>query len=201
MKKIVFGVGTGRCGTVSLCELLNNQIGANFTHEDKQELPWKFSREIIDRKLQDISSREGKYVGDVAFYYLPYVEHILEKYPEAKFLYLERSKDEVVRSYLRKTWRRNHWVNHRGIIWRKDPKWDKCFPNFNKFRKRAAIRSYWEYYHEESQRLQKRYKNNFRVMNMRYALNTEDGIIELLRFLQFGDSDIVIRKRIKENTL
>ncbi|MDX1641754.1 MAG: sulfotransferase [Balneolaceae bacterium] len=201
MKKIVFGIGTGRCGTVSLCKLLNTQKNANITHEDKEELPWEFSKEIIDRKLNNIRGRNGKYVGDIAFYYLPYVEYIIEKIPSVKFICLERKKEEVVKSYMKKTWGRNHWVNHKGIRWRKDPKWDKCYPKYDVLFKKSALRKYWDDYHQKSLQLEQLYPKNFKLMNMRFALNTREGVLELLKFIQITDNDIIVEKRIKANAI
>ena len=95
-KKLIFGLGTGRCGTVSLSELLNIQAGFAVTHESEPLLPWEFDKKAIEKKLEQLLQYEGAVVGDVAFYYLPYVEYILSGYANAKFICLKRDKAETL---------------------------------------------------------------------------------------------------------
>jgi len=89
-KKLIIGIGTGRCGTVSLCELLNQQKFSNFSHERKPLLEWKGTTDKLNSKIANILSRKGKYVGDIAFYYLPYVDYILNEYPGTKVICLKK---------------------------------------------------------------------------------------------------------------
>ena len=54
-KKIIFGLGTGRCGTVSLSHLLNEQSNAYFTHERPFLMPWVFENTYAVAKLKQIT--------------------------------------------------------------------------------------------------------------------------------------------------
>ncbi|SHE35525.1 Sulfotransferase domain-containing protein [Fodinibius roseus] len=200
MKKLVFGIGTGRCGTVSLCELLNNQKDSNFTHEEKPVLPWIRSIRDLDDKIKRILSRKEHYVGDIAFYYLPYIEYILANYPQTKIICLKRDRQEVVKSYLKKTRGRNHWVNHNGFIW-SHCEWDKCYPTYNNFLKRNAIKKYWEKYYSRVEELILKYPRSIMIIDMYYALNTEDGILEMLNFIGIEENNSIIKKDIKKNEL
>lgn len=199
-KKLIFGIGTGRCGTVSLCELLNNQEESNFTHEERPLLPWNGSKRNLDDKIKEILSRRERFVGDIAFYYLPYVEYILEKYPQTKIICLKRDRGEVVKSYLKKTKGRNHWVNHREIIW-SHCEWDKCYPTYNKFLKKNAIKKYWEQYYNKIEGLTSKYPGSIMVTDMYHALNTEAGILEMLNFIGIEENNSIIKKDIKKNEL
>jgi len=138
-KKLIFGIGTGRCGTVSLCELLNRQKFSNFTHENRPLLSWDGPRSELDKRIEDLLLMEGSYVGDIAFFYLPYINYILSNYPDTKIVCLKRPEHEVVRSYMKKTRGRNHWVKHNGLIWNRC-EWDKCFPKYKALMKKNAVR-------------------------------------------------------------
>ena len=83
-KKIVLGIGTGRCGTVSLSSLLNRQEKSFFSHELKIKiksntdynvpLPWEYNDIAFKSAWNSILNYNGKYVGDVSFFWLPYLE-------------------------------------------------------------------------------------------------------------------------------
>ena len=83
-KKLVFGLGTGRCGTHSLADLFNSQKNFEVTHElgDNPVLNWAFNDECLEFYLNKITNRQSNHVGDVAFYLLPYVEAIINQFPE-----------------------------------------------------------------------------------------------------------------------
>jgi hypothetical protein len=77
---LILGLGTGRCGTHSLAELLNRQPDAAFTHEDFPLLDWKPlpGRPGIATRITRIrNSRSARFLGDVASFYLPHVEEII----------------------------------------------------------------------------------------------------------------------------
>lgn len=99
MAKLVFGLGTGRCGTRSLTKLLNEQPDITAVHEGNFPL-WKpnndralaWLKKLLKESLTPIT-------GDIAYYWLSYIGPILEIYPDTKFICLERPKKEVIASY------------------------------------------------------------------------------------------------------
>ncbi|MFC1884628.1 hypothetical protein ACFL2O_07645 [Thermodesulfobacteriota bacterium] len=181
-RQLVIGLGTGRCGTVSLMKILNAQPGLNFSHESRPVLPWKFSEKKIDEKMKQIMSYDGTIVGDIAFFYLPYVEYILGKNPSTKFVCLQRPKNEVVKSYLQKTYFNNPWIIHDGKKWL-HYEWDDCYPKYNVKSKSRAIGLYWDHYHREIHRLMELYPKNISLYDMTLYLNESDRIRELLHFV------------------
>jgi len=200
MKKFIFGLGTGRCGTVSLSTLLDSQPDSLILHEGRPldrsakavrlpHLPWEPDRKLLQRKLADYRSRPYSVVGDVAFYYLPYVHHIQRLHPDAYFVCMKRDKDETVRSYLKKTARRNHWIEHDGSEWIKDPRWDPCYPKYDLENKVAAIGRYWDDYYAISEMLEHRHQN-FKIFNIE-CLNSDDGLRAILGFLGIKDKTII----------
>src|SRR5262245_3459710 len=96
-KRLILGIGTGRCGTRSLALLLNRQPGAKITHEDYPLLPWRDPRpSAIAQRLKKLARRKTPITGDVASFYLPYVEHAVAIAPDIRIVCLERPKEEVV---------------------------------------------------------------------------------------------------------
>jgi hypothetical protein len=105
LPRVVLGVGTGRCGTLSLTRLLNRQAGIHVTHERPPYLPWKSEtpRDLIAARLSAFraDSPGAVIVGDVAFFYLNYLPDALALDDRLRVVCLRRPKHEVVASYRR----------------------------------------------------------------------------------------------------
>lgn len=186
---IVIGLGTGRCGTVSLANLLNSQPDARVTHEVPPLLPWDVNLAQMDARLTAYRSSNHQFAGDVAFYYLPYVRHIAAYDRSVRFVCLKRDREETVASYLKKTGNWNHWYNHEGNGWELNA-WDSCFPKFPIENKADAIRAYWDTYYEEAERLCKEVEH-FRIWDME-ALNTPQGVAEILEFVGIDRKQVLV---------
>jgi len=198
MNTIIIGLGTGRCGTTSLATLLSLQEDSDITHETKDP-KWKFlvSWEKNDQDLKKIvnfiENKKTKFRGDVAFWYLPYVEDLIKIYPDIKFVVIERDKEEVIESYL-------NWVKSPRNHWSKKPpepyqkcKWDKCYPKFAGD-KRIALTKYINYYKSEVNRLSQLYRDKFKVINMT-DLNDYDKVKDLLTFCGYTNKNIIANVR------
>lgn len=162
-------------------------------------MSWGGSKANLDARIESILQQEGEYVGDVAFFYLPYIAYVLNNYPDTKVICLKRNKHEVVNSYMKKTRRRNHWVKHFDFIWRRC-EWDKCYPKYKILVKKEAIKKYWEEYYNTVDCLKSNYPRSIQCMNMREALNTESGIRQLLSFVGIKKKHRVVKKCIKKNS-
>ena len=162
-KQLIIGLGTGRCGTMSLSKLLTKQPHFHVTHEHGEILPWLITPERFDVKLQAMYNRHAHFVGDVASYYLPYTDYIIDKtLGNVKFIILKRDVEEVCDSFMRKTPGRNHWQTGPGRRCR----WDQAFPKFEEAHdKREAIRSYYNQYYELCEDIPIEHK---------YVINTSD---------------------------
>jgi len=182
--QIVIGLGTGRCGTHSLAHLLNAQRDATVYHEkEEHKISWGGSEQAIDTLLTWAMAQEQlQLVGDVGFYYLPYVEYILTRKPSVKFICLQRNCADTVASYLKKTPDRNHWVDHQGNGWQ-PCRWDACYPKYAVPDKQSALTLYWYDYYFTATRLQALYPNNFRIFPMT-ALNHKKHQQAILAFLE-----------------
>jgi len=182
--QIVIGLGSGRCGTMSLAYLLNWQTNSEVSHEKSRYImPWKGGEKTIDKFLNWASevAKQKRLVGDVALYYLNYVEYLLSLNPHIKFFCLQRDRASTVASYMKHTKDRNHWMPHDGIVWQKHS-WDNCYPKYEVLSKENALERYWDDYYLTANQLQTKYPHSFRLFQTT-TLNTEAGQKAILSFL------------------
>lgn len=206
-KKVILGIGTGRCGTVSLSNLLNKQQNSSFSHELKiriekkedynQPLPWENDELAFNSAWNSILHYNGEYVGDVSMFWLPYLERLFLKSEDLKVICLQREKQGVVKSYMKKTEGRNHWIEHDGKYWDICP-WDKSYPNFKVKDKEEALNLYWDYYYHLVEELIKKFPDRIKVFQMT-DLNNKQKIEKLLSFAGFKDKNIITN--IKKNKI
>jgi hypothetical protein len=232
---IVIGLGSGRSGTASLAKLLNAQPDALCFHEmnpscvrfsgtprpvlntldefqaildggDPSALTVDLGRPVAARAYDALCRMERvRLIGDIAFYYLSYVEAMAARNPNVRFLCLKRDRGETIRSWLQKStlprWRSkrladrlaslitrtpyheafNPWMEHDGSRWAVDPVWDKCFPKFAGPTRAAAIAQYYDFYYAEAERLAALLPDRFRMVATP-SLSEPDTQRELLAF-------------------
>ncbi len=211
MKNLIIGLGTGRCGTTSLARLLSLQPDSSFIHEgeftkDKYShflLPWNTDLVKLaewKNKLKNFSG-ESNFCGDVGSYFIQYVSAVLQKYPNAKFVCLKREKDQVIRSFMKKTRGRNHWMERIPWYQARDIIWDKIFPRFDVSSKKEAIALYWNIYYVMASDFEKRFPENFKVFPTEF-LNSVSGMNEILDFAGIPASGRVLdKKHENKNTI
>lgn len=245
MKNIVVGLGSGRSGTASLASLIDRQTGGLCFHEmnpscavfsgnpqpqlnailefknillggSRVKLSIDYSRlQSVESftKLQSMSL--VSLIGDIAYYYLCYVEDILEVVPECVFVCIKRDREQTVSSWLKKSSIRrwpslwladrlkcwltrtpfyteyNHWQEHDGSVWKQDPVWDSCFPKFEASSKEQAIGMYWDYYYREASRLEKKFPGNFRIFDVT-DLSDPKGQKRILDFIGVAEDRMIL---------
>ncbi len=233
---IVIGLGTGRSGTASLTSLIDRQPGGLSFHEmnpssavfsgnpqphinavvefrellrggDTRRLAIDYGRPSSVRTYEKLQAMQGiNLIGDIAYYYLNYVEDMLAAVPECVFVCIRRDKQQTVASWLKKSsiqrwpslWvadrlkalltrtpfytEYNYWQEHDGSTWKKDPVWDSCFPKFEAASKEEAIGLYWDYYYLEAERLQREHPDSFRIFPVE-DLGNPGGQRRILSFI------------------
>lgn len=185
MKKLVIGLGSGRCGTVSLRDLLIHS-GFDTTHE-LELMPWIPDYNLCDEIIAKVLSRKSYFVSDIGYYYLPYISHIIEMYPTVKCVCLQRCIIKVVDSFMKFS-KYNYWSI--PYINREETEWDKTFPTYQDISKSNGIKLYWSEYYDTVKVLTEKYPDNIRVFDMNETLNTKIGQLKMFEF-------IGVSKRVK----
>lgn len=211
-RRLVFGIGTGRSGSLSLAALLAAQPDAAVSHEFApveaddgtrrrfmKPLPWEVSERRLRRALRRLLRSPCGVVGDVGSFWLPYLPFILIRYPATRVACLRRPREEVVASFLRKTGRRNHWMSHDGREWERDPLWDRVFPKYEAASKEEAIGVYWDDYQRLVAVLERRFAGSIATWDMEEALNRDPGRTALLTHLGFPPETQIHRPGLRLN--
>lgn len=183
---IIIGLGSGRCGSTSLSVLLSEQKNINITHE-LIRLPWIINKKRFNKCMDQIGD------GDIAFYYLNYVDLIIERFKDVKFICLKRDKTQIINSLLKKTRGRDHWNPNP----KDDYIWYECFPKYN-VSKKQAVKLYVEDYYKQCYILQNKYPNLFKIFNLE-DLNSKNGQNKIFKFLDIPDEDMIFNTNIKLN--
>ncbi|GAB5450526.1 MAG: hypothetical protein Hals2KO_08540 [Halioglobus sp.] len=238
-------MGSGRSGTASLTSLFNRQQGGLCFHEmnpscavfagnpqsqlntiaefsailsggDHARLSIDYSRQMsVDSYTRLQQMQSVNLIGDIAFYYLSYVEEILRLFPQCKFVCIQRDREETVQSWLKKSaiqrwpslWlgdriralltrtpfhtAHNYWQSHDGSVWKPDPVWDSAFPKFDAPTRVEAIGQYWDFYYREAERLQSEFAGSFRIFDVQ-DLSNADGQREILAFIGLDEQTMVV---------
>jgi len=167
MNKLRLGIGTGRCGTVSLAKMIDGK------HELRPLLPWERDWEVFSEHRRNIEQFETNCF--VAFYYLKYLPELFELY-DLRVVCLKRDRQETIESYLRKVPNQNHW----GKGGKNE--WSKCYPTYNLADKRKAIACYYDEYYRKAERLVE-LTDHFKVFSMQ-SLNSVEGQREIMNHLE-----------------
>ncbi|MDR3706544.1 MAG: hypothetical protein P4L28_11635 [Paludibacteraceae bacterium] len=243
---IVFGLGSGRTGTASLSFLIGSQKNAICFHElnptgavfegnpqpilntvnefqniidggDKRLLALDYSRPASVKKYQELKAMpEIRIMGDIAYYYLRYVDDILAINTNVRFVCIKRDKAKTVDSWMKKSslnrwpsltfadklrsWitrmpyheSKNFWQEHDGSIYQPDPVWDKTFPKFQAGSKKEAIEKYWDYYYTEAEVIADKHPTHFRIFPIE-MMSSRHGQAEILKFIGLKDEDMELR--------
>jgi len=192
MKRLIIGLGSGRTASMSLAYLFNEQPYCVGTHESFH-MPWDVDLEQLDRGMEFLDQQPAPLIVDVGCYWLNYVPLIKRRSPETKFICIYRDKEEIVASFLRKTWgyntfsrqgsphigQENERHNKRIYIW---------FPHYDA-PKKEAVRKYVDTYYALADTM---VDDSFRMFHI-YDLNTIDGIKSILDFAGIPEEQQVIK--------
>ena len=202
-KKVIIGLGTGRCGTQSLVSLLNQIPDVHIDHERfSVQATWLPSLTYFEKLCAYFETRPEKVVGDVSFYHLPYVYLFMERYKHSKFIGLKRPKESTLASYDKKTSGRNHFSypnthNEHRL-------WDEKYPKFYKRDKHTAMSDYYDLYYGQMAYLEHLFPDQVKVFDME-QLNSKQGVRAIFSFLNvryrhIDDHFINIRQNIAGET-
>jgi hypothetical protein len=191
-RRLVLGLGTGRCGSTTLSRLFEAQKNGCFSHECPPRLAWNHDAETIDFHLRRFRLLLELFpmVGDVSHWWLPYFRLIRQHFPEVRAVVLRRDKEETVDSFLRikgggQQGSINHWVEHDGKFWRKNL-WDDCYPKYRADTMKEAIARYWDEYYLLAGQMEAEFPDQIRIYDIA-ALSDARGQQEILEFCGFAE--------------
>jgi len=202
--QLVLGIGTGRSGSTSLTELLAAQSHARVTHEMPPILYWDQNTSADAFHINRFKHLLTQYsiVGDVAHWWLPKIEYVIQSIPSVRIVALKREKQETVDSFLKIKGGNgkgaiNHWTPHNGDYWSKNI-WDPCYPKYTTTTLEDALGLYWEHYYLEVEKLLNKYPNNLQI----YAtdsLSKADSQREILSFIGLDRKEQVVIPGLQRN--
>lgn len=208
-KRLIFGLGSGRCGSASLAYLLSQQESTLATHELHPILPWEPSSELLTFRWTQMDHQAHLYdtVFDAGIYYFGYVNSLIKSWQlheyankryDLKFVCLKRNKDEVVKSFLNKFKRQNNnpLQDHNDPTLIKN-EWDAAFPKYDtSLSLEEAIGRFYDDYYEIARDKQEEFPEHFKIFATD-SLNTSDGVASILSFIGYQNPKIVtgIQKR------
>ena len=191
LSKLIIGLGTGRCGTVSLTRLLQDYPDSYFVHESAffknrqmqltvgEYLPWIKNKHKFNRWVKTLEKMKdgAKVYGDVCSSLIQYVPEIIEMYPNVIFVCLQRDRTATVGSFLRLTKYTNHWnTTHPFHLF---DFYQELYPSYNHLSKKEAIEHYWDMYYELARDYENKY-SNFKIFSTESLSNTS-GINMILK--------------------
>ena len=100
---IVFGLSISRKEAKKIHSFLNNQKGFSIDFEsDINDISWNHSENIIMRRVEKLEqklyhnasklNKNFDVVGDIGFYFLPYIELLIKNFSYIKFICTRKSK-------------------------------------------------------------------------------------------------------------
>jgi len=187
MSKLIIGCGMPRSGTGSLAKLLNNCKNVSVKHEFHTHLPFNFNRIRLREKLKHIESLKGDIVGDVAHYYLNYIEELV-RYHHAKVIIMKRDKRKVMKSITCFGW--NPYIQ-------KKVEGSEAFPFYAKNVDTAAG-FHWQMYYEEAEKWKNRFPGKVLIIDIN-ELNSKEGIKKIFDFCDIPEEHRKYKIGIREH--
>jgi hypothetical protein len=170
---LIIGLGSGRSGSTSLTVALTDIENSYFSHEHPAYIPWAGGEALVDWHLDRLLALGKHYsvVGDVAHWWLPYVEYIIQRHPKTIFIATKRERESTIRSFIKikgggRKGTINHWSEHDGSYFKKNI-WDSCYPSYSAdLSINESLLRYWDDYYSECARLKEKYSKNFLILDI-----------------------------------
>lgn len=170
--KLVFGMGSGRCGTVTLAQLLQ------VTHE-AVPLPWDADPIRLAHAVRS-AVRNG---GDVGMTWLRFVRFLIPRFPKARFVCLKREKEATCKS-----WRANLGDRTRlffPVLYEHEGRihWGNTFPpQFEDLPIELALSAFYDLYYQMADTLARDFPDRFRIYPSPHVLNDRFAQMDMKRF-------------------
>ena len=190
VQRVVLGVGAGHCGLGLLATILSVQRRARITLGQPPLLPWDpypGGPGIAERMARWKGGADVALIGDVAAFYLPYAEVAIAADARIRMICLKRPEAEVVagfRNHINRTNSLlvNHWARDPAPGWTHHPILTQTYPQYDSQDRDQGLSRYWHEYYERADDLQRRFRQNFLVVDGN-SLNDAEGVRVVLDFV------------------
>lgn len=196
MIQFIWGIGTGRCGTGTVAELLDKQKGIWAKHESGF-CPWEKDIVAFYQSIMGLLAiAEEMRIATVAFYWKNYLSEIFRDFANPKVIVLKREKTKVVESFASMYRDHNHWSTVGGKNWDgKSPQNAPLAIMFPKYdlSKKDAIAQYWEEYYNDGaiDYWLDKFPQNIMVIRSEDLWGGEDAQRHIFEFLDIPEEDMV----------
>lgn len=199
MKKIIIGLGSGRCGTTTLTKLLGSQAGVIAEHENVG-LFWNVNPVLFEHSWKKITEPDSKIIASVSFAWLRYIPMAVEKDPSVRCICLKRNKTATVESFSAHLRNFNVWTHYSSLHF--DMKHSRSMIRINGFPKydlprEEAIAQYWDDYYRIADEHERAFPENFKVFPID-AFNSHEGVKSMLGFAGIDNQTIEVGIRVNE---
>lgn len=184
MRKIIIGLGSGRCGTYSLNLLLNHQENTFCTHEGRT-VPFSMDEKRGVGKIIEMLLCPEIIVGDIGYYWLNYVPFLIAFVGEIKFICLQRDRESTVESFCKKKFHNNFMVSKDSEHYDpEDSEYDMSGSNFPTYDlpKKEAVSKYYDDYYTIAEQWQESYPYNFGIFKTSDLNSDQRNILEFAGF-------------------
>jgi len=206
---LTFGCSLSGRGSFELFQLLNEQTNSTY-YRNYKNVPYidinvvsnieqvikrrliedaiKFNVDMISTMRED----QPKFVGDVAFFYLPYYDRIMVVNHSFKIVYITDDINTITDDWMTFSSEYNFWTDPRSPHWdghKLHPQFDQLFPKYN-LPKEEALKAYYEFYHEKAVKFQKDFPKHILIED-RSILNTREGQKKILNFIGYKEDEMV----------
>jgi hypothetical protein len=188
---------------------LEQQACAQCSFEELPWLPWNGSdtvpavssqangnqtaASVSQRVLQERFARfrlhgKARLLGDVASFYLPYLEDAIAVEPDIRIVCFKRPREEVIASLCQWTDQMtplptNHWAKQPAPGWHHDVTRSRTFPQYDTQNREEGAGCYWDEYYRKIDDLARQYPEHIRCFDTYETLNTESGLSGMLSFI------------------
>lgn len=206
MRKLILGLGSGRCGTTTLSHLFRIQEGCRCSHEyfstSEYGIKWKEDFDVMKACVVRILLNDAPIVGDVAFYWINYVPHVLSLVRDARLICLKRDEDETVASFESRPaeFKTRYNFKDQLAIYGDEKFTGHAFPRYRDVSPNESLHLYYKEYYEIAERMEHFYPNNFKIFDIGY-LNHKEGQKEILDFTGFTNHIYDVGKRLNQSPI
>lgn len=184
---MILGLGSGRCGTLSLAKVLG------LSHE-AMNLPWEVDEYRFEKAWRRIVGTRG----DVSMGWLRYLDLVWSKDPSVRVLCLRRDRAETAASWAQQLESRDRfaipclYTDAAGQIVA-----PSIFPDYGDLPKAQAAATFWDTYYEQAETWQRLRPDRFRIFESPKVLN--DPKAQRRMWLWLGRPKEPLRLGIREH--